>query len=157
MLYRNLGAARFADATRAFGLDAAHGNGLGVAFGDIDDDGFPDLYLANDMVPCDLFVNEKGHRFVNRGEETGTAFQADGSTQAGMGVDLGDYDRDGRIDLVVTNYLREPRSLYRNEGQGAFTNNSLSSRLGPATLSTAGWGVKWVDFDNDGLLDLAMA
>jgi hypothetical protein len=156
-LYRNIGAARFVDATHAFGLDAAHGNGLGVAFGDIDDDGFPDLYLANDMLPCDLFVNEKGRRFVNRGVETGTAFQADGSTQAGMGVDFGDYDRDGRIDLVVTNYLREPRSLYHNEGEGGFTNQSQSSRLGPATLAAVGWGVKWADFDNDGLLDLVIA
>ena len=74
-----------------------------------------------------------------------------------MGADFGDYDQDGREDLVVTNYLREPTSLYHNEGQISFTNNSLSSRLGPATLSTVGWGVKWADFDNDGLLDLAIA
>ncbi len=156
-LYRNIGASRFRDVTQAFGLDVAHGNGLGVAFGDPDDDGFPDLYLANDMLPCDLFMNQKGRRFVNRGEETGTAFQSDGSTQAGMGVDFGDYDRDSREDLVVTNYLREPTSLYHNEGQASFTNTSLSSRLGPATLTTVGWGVKWADFDNDGLLDLAIA
>jgi hypothetical protein len=161
-LYRNLGeragdVPRFADVTAAYGLGGAHGDGLGVAFGDPNGDGYPDLYLANDQRPCDLYLNQQGRRFVNAGTRSGTAFGPDGSPQAGMGVDFGDYDNDGREDLVVTTYLREPTSLYHNDGGGLFTNAAFSSYLGAATTSTVGWGVKWADFDNDGLLDLAIA
>jgi hypothetical protein len=156
-LYRNLGEVRFTDVTVAYGLDGAHGNGLGVAFGDPNADGYPDLYLANDERPCDLYINQQGRRFVNDGIRSGTAFRVDGAMQAGMGVDFGDYDTDGREDLVVTNYLREPTSLYHNEGGGLFTNTAYTSRLGPASTTTVGWGVKWTDLDNDGLLDLAIA
>jgi hypothetical protein len=156
-LYRNLGGGRFADVTKAFGLQDAHGNGLGVAFGDPDDDGDPDLYIANDQRPCDLYWNENGRRFVNRGVASGTAFGPDGSPQAGMGVDVADYDGDGREDIVVTTYQREPTSLYRNDGGGLFTNATFASHLGAATTGAVGWGVKWADLDNDGRLDLAIA
>lgn len=157
VLYENDGAGHFRDVTRQWGLDAAHGNGLGVVFGDLNADGFPELYLANDQLECDLFVNEAGKRFVPRGMESGTAFGANGGPQSGMGVDIGDYDNDGRPDLVVTNYLREPTSLYHNLGDSLFSNESVRSGLGSATVSTVGWGVKWADFDNDGWLDLAVA
>jgi hypothetical protein len=156
-LYRNVGGARFVDVTAAYGLGGAHGNGLGLAFGDPNGDGYPDLYLANDQLPCDLYLNQRGHRFVNAGTRSGTAFGPDGSPQAGMGVDFADYDDDGREDLVVTTYQREPTSLYHNDGDNTFTNAAYVSHLGAATASTVGWGVKWVDLDNDGLLDLAIA
>jgi hypothetical protein len=156
-LYRNLGSGRFADVTPAYGLAEAHGNGLGVAFGDANDDGFPDLYLANDQLPCDLFINEKGRRFVNRGVPSGTAFGPDGSPQAGMGVEFADYDGDAREDIVVTTYQREPTSLYRNDGGGLFANAAFTSHLGAATTGAVGWGVKGADLDNDGRLDLAIA
>lgn len=154
--------AQFVDVTSAWGLDTAHGNGLGVAFGDIglDAEGRLALYLANDQRPCDLFVNQlrqpKPH-FVNSGTLSGTAMRIDGAPQSGMGVDFGDYDNDGREDILVTNYLGEPKSLYHNDGQGTFTNLTDSTGLGGATLNRVGWGVKWVDLDNDGWLDLAIA
>lgn len=156
-LYHNLGHARFIDSTAVYGLAGAHGNGLGVAFGDPNGDGYPDLYLANDQRPGDLYLNQQGRRFVNSGTRSGTAFGPDGSPQAGMGVDFGDYDDDGREDLVVTTYLREPTSLYHNDGHNLFTNAAYTSHLGAATTGSVGWGVKWTDLDNDGLLDLAIA
>jgi hypothetical protein len=156
-LYRSLGGRRFVDATAAFGLSGAHGNGLGVAFGDPNGDGYPDLYLANDQRPCDLYLNRGGRRFQNVGTRSGTAFGADGSPQAGMGVDFGDYDNDGREDLVVTTYQREPTSLYHNDGDDLFTNATFASHLGAPTSLAVGWGVKWVDLDNDGRLDLVIA
>lgn len=156
-LYRNQGRGRFAEVTKAYGLDGAHGNALGVAFGDVDDDGFPDLYVANDQLPCDLYMNQRGRRFLNRGIPSGTAFGPDGSPQAGMGAEFGDYDEDGREDIVVTTYQREPTSLYRNDGAGLFTNTAFSSHLGAATTEAVGWGVKWADLENDGRLDLAIA
>jgi hypothetical protein len=156
-LYRNRGHGRFVDATAAYGLAGAHGNGLGVAFGDPNGDGFPDLYLANDQRAGDLYLNHQGRRFVNAGTRSGTAFGPDGSPQAGMGVDFGDYDEDGREDLVVTTYQREPTSLYHNDGGDLFTNTAYPSHLGAATTRAVKWGVKWVDLDNDGRLDLAIA
>jgi enediyne biosynthesis protein E4 len=166
-LYRNQGGARFTDVTKAYGLSSAHGNGLGVAFADVDGDGYPDLYLANDQLPGDLYLNQEGRRFVNAGTPSGTGFGPDGSPQAGMGVDFGDYDNDGREDLVVTTYQREPTSLYHNDGGPetdstagdalSFTNVAYPSHLGAATTESVGWGVKWADFDNDGWLDLAIA
>jgi hypothetical protein len=156
-LYHNRGGARFTDATAAFGLTEAHGNGLGVAFGDPNGDGYPDLYVANDQLPCDLYVNQAGRRFVNKGVASGTAFGPDGSPQAGMGVDLADYDEDGREDIVVTTYQREPTSLYRNDGGGLFTNAAFASHIGAATTGAVGWGVKWADLDNDSRIDLSIA
>lgn len=156
-LYRNQGNARFADATAALGLNRASGKGLGVAFGDVDEDGFPELYLANDKMACNLFLNRHGRGFTDIGLPSGTAFNADGLPQAGMGVDFGDYDNDGREDLVVTTFQREPTSLYHNDGDTVFTNVAYASHLGAVTSNTVGYGVKWADFDNDGLLDLAIA
>jgi hypothetical protein len=156
-LYRNQGKGRFTDATAAFGLNSASGKGLGVTFGDVDEDGFPELYLANDKMACNLFRNRRGRGFTDIGLPSGTAFNADGLPQAGMGVDFGDYDNDGREDLVVTTFQREPTSLYHNDGETVFTNVAYASHLGAATSNTVGYGVKWADFDNDGLLDLAIA
>jgi hypothetical protein len=166
VLFLNRGAAarsgqpRFVDATRAWGLEAAHGRALGLAFGDFNNDGWPDLYVANDRLPCDLFVNRGGRRFDNVGLETGTAYAFDGRRQAGMGVDWGDFDNDGRLDLCVTTFYQEPKSLYHNEGSPAavptFREVSAERGLGPA-FSYVGWGVRWLDADNDGALDLLMA
>ncbi len=155
-LYRGVGAGRFTDVTDAMGLMGHHGNGLGVAFGDINSDGYPDLYLANDQVACDLYLNQGGRRFTEIGLTSGTSFNAEGSTQAGMGVDFGDYDDDGREDLVVTNFQREPTSVYHNDGAQLFTNAAFTSHIGGATTGGVGWGVKWADLDNDGRLDLAL-
>ncbi len=156
-LYRNLGGARFTDVTAQFGLADADGKTLGVAFGDANNDGYPDLYLANDQVPCDLYINQSGRRFLKAGAASGTALGVNGSVQAGMGVAFGDFDEDAREDLAVSNYRGEPVSIYHNDGTNHFSNAAYTSGIGPATTPFVGWGVQWVDLDNDGRLDLVIA
>jgi hypothetical protein len=155
-LYHNQGNGRFTDITRQAGLDTAHGKTLGVAAADFDGDGRTDLYLANDGMPGDLFHN-RGSRFVNVGSESGTAFNYDSREQAGMGVDWGDYDGDGRLDLVVSTFQYEPTSLYHNQGHGAFLEEAFPAGIGDATLDRLGFGIKFFDADNDGDLDLIQA
>jgi hypothetical protein len=155
-LFRNLGQGRFADVTRAAGLDAAHGKTLGVAVADFDGDGRPDLYLANDGMPGDLFHN-LGGKFADVGLESGTAFNHESREQAGMGVDWGDYDGDGLLDLVVTTFQYEPTSLYHNEGHSLFTEEGYAAGIGDASLSRLGFGARLFDADNDGDLDLITA
>ncbi len=153
-LYHNMGGGRFRDITIESGLGNAHGKALGALFCDFNDDGLPDLYVSNDKMPGDLFVNVgKGH-FRNIGVETGTAYGANGMTQAGMGLDWGDYDNDGRFDLLIATFEGEPKSLYHNEGRSLFTDKSYYSGIGAATLRTLAFGASFVDADNDGLLDI---
>ncbi len=157
-IYLNRGApggrSGFVDATRRMGLANSTGKTLGVAFADVDDDGFPDLYLANDEVPCDLYMNRGGNGFVNRGVVSGTAYNFNGRAQAGMGVDWGDVTGDGKLDLVVTTFEKEPSSLYQNDGGGFFTHISFRSGFAPPTIPYVGWGTCFLDYDRDGLLDL---
>jgi hypothetical protein len=147
---------RFREATTRFGLADAHGKTWGVSFGDFDGDGWPDLYLANDEVPCDLYRNEHG-RFRNIGLESGTAFSRDGIRQGGMGADWGDYDNDGRLDLAVTTFFQQPKSLYRNEGGGRFAEVGDILGIATPTLPYVAWGTRFFDMDNDGWLDLIIA
>lgn len=155
-LYRNLAGKGWKDVTRAAGLDAAHGKTLGVAAADVDGDGWTDLYLANDGMPGDLFLNARG-RFRNAGLESGTAFNFEGREQAGMGVDWGDVDADQRPDLVVTTFQHEPTSLYLNQGAGAFREAAFAWGLGDPTVSRLGFGAKFLDAANSGELDLVLA
>lgn len=155
-LYHNQGNGRFTEITHQAGLDAAHGKTLGVAAADFDGDGRTDLYLANDGMPGDLFRNVGG-RFVNLGVESGTAFNYASREQAGMGADWGDYDNDGRPDLIVTTFQYEPTSLYHNDGGGAFTEAAFPAGIGDPTMNRLGFGVKFFDADNDGYLDLIQA
>jgi len=146
---------RFRDVTAARGLVASHGKSLGAAFADYNGDGWPDLYVANDRMPGDLFLNEGGRRFRNVGVETGTAYAVDGNRQAGMGVDWADVDGDGRFDLCVTTFSQEPKSLYLNGGD---TFREASAEWGmAAALPYVAWGVRWFDADHDGRLDLIIA
>jgi hypothetical protein len=163
VFYRNLGGRRFAEETTRYGLDVVHGKGLGVAFGDYDDDGWPDLYVANDRMPGDLMRNVPARpgatgarRFVPVGAEQGVAYAGDSRPQAGMGVDWGDYNRDGRLDLIVTTFFLERKSLYRNEGPLGFQEVSDEAGLTPA-IPFVGWGARWLDADNDGHLDCVLA
>jgi hypothetical protein len=133
-----------------------HGRGLGVAWGDIDRDGRPDLYVANDRTPADLYHNEGGGRFRNIAVSSGTAYSAEGQVQGGMGVDFGDVNGDGSPDLFVTTFTHEAKSLYRNDGGGRFTEVSQLRGIGPEALPRVGFGTKLADFDNDGFLDLIM-
>lgn len=152
LVYRNRGNDTFEDVSARF--PERHGNSLGIAFADFDDDGRMDMYVANDGEPGDLYHNQGGWKFQNVGTASATAYNQDGREQAGMGVDWSDYDNDGRLDLMVTTYLNEPRSLYRNEGQGLFSYASFNARIGDVTKSSLAFGVAFPDFDNDAHPDL---
>jgi len=151
VLYRNDGD-RFTDVTALAGLDLV-GRGLGVAFHDYDEDGDTDIYVANDGMANFLYENQGG-RFVDRGLPSGTQFSSDGRAQAGMGVDWGDFDADGRADIVVGNFAYETAALYRNLGGGTFVEASGPSGVGAATYMPLTFGAKFADFDNDGYLDI---
>jgi hypothetical protein len=153
-LYRNTGKGRFVDVTRQAGVTEPGYYGFGVLFSDLTGDGWPDIYVANDSVPNLFFRNQRDGTFVEEGLLSGLSVSADGREQAGMGVDAGDYDGDGRLDIVKTNFAQDYTSLYRNEGDGLFVDASYRSGLASTLGPYLGWGVGFVDVDNDGLLDL---
>jgi hypothetical protein len=156
VLYRNNGNGTFSDATRRAGAVAA-GRTLGVVWCDTDDDGRSDLFVANDNAPNNLFHNEGGGRLRDVGLAAGVAYGAQGSAEASMGVDFGDYDGDSRLDLVFTNFQNEGVGLYRNAGKpGFFAAAERAGVLAP-TLPVLGFGAGFLDYDNDGRLDLFFA
>ena len=156
VLYRNDGKGVFTDVTSTAGVAGHRGNGLGVAIADYDDDSWPDVFVANDAVPNFLFHNEGKGRFAETALVAGVAVSTSGTARAGMGTAFGDYDGDGRLDLVVTNHETEMHSLFRNLGDGLFGEATVESRLGSATLPYVGFGVVFFDYDNDGALDLSI-
>ena len=156
-LYRNDGGVSFADITRPAGLYDESGRQLGVVFGDYDDDGDQDLYVANDMTANFLFRNDGDARFGEVGLFAGVALSDGARPEAGMGTDFGDCDRDGDLDIVVCNFQWESCRLYRNDGGGAFSDRSFASGLGEPTLATLTFGTEFLDYDNDGDLDLYLA
>ena len=157
-LYRNLGQIgsepRFEDVTHPTGADSVHGKAFGAVFLDFDADGRQDLYVANDEMPGDLLQNVNGRRFENVGVQSGTAYDPDGRVHGGMGVDAGDYDSDGRMDILVTTFVKEPYSLYRNNGDRTFTDQAAMAGIGLPTTPFSGWGTRLFDWDNDGRLDV---
>lgn len=155
-LLRNLGDGRFEDVTAAAGLAEVARHGLGVIAADLDYDGRTDLYVANDGDPNSLWLNEGDLRFRDEAFLAGSAVNADGMTEAGMGVDAGDYDRSGAKDIFVTHMRSETNTLYRNEGDGWFTDVTARSGLGVPSLSYTGFGTAWVDVNLDGWLDLVV-
>ena len=156
VLYRNDGKGAFTDVSASAGIAAHVGNGLGVAVGDYDDDGLPDVFVANDGVPNFLFHNQGNGRFAEVGLLAGVSVARDGKPRAGMGTEFADYNGDGRLDLVVTNHEFETHSLFRNDGGGTFTDATVESGVGPPTLPFVGFGVAFFDADNNGALDLAI-
>jgi tetratricopeptide (TPR) repeat protein len=154
LFYHNRGGGLFVEATKAFGFASAHGKAWGAAFTDYDRDGWPDLYVANDEMPGDLFHNTGRGRVENVGLASGTAYNADGFLQGGMGADWGDANNDGRPDLVVTTFWMEPNALYQNDGRGLFSEVSYATGVGQATRKKVGFGARFLDVDNDGWLDL---
>jgi hypothetical protein len=156
VLYHNAGDGTFTDISVRAGIAPFAGNGLGVTIADYDDDMWPDVFVANDGVPNVLFHNGGNGRFTERALVAGVSVASDGKARAGMGTAFGDVDGDGRLDLVVTNHQTEMHSLFRNEGDGGFTDATVSSGIGPATLRYVGFGVVFADYDNDGDLDLAI-
>jgi hypothetical protein len=157
VLYRNDSSGKFADITRAAGLYNDAGRQLGVVFGDYDTDGDTDLYVANDMTANFLYRNDGQARFAEVGLSAGVALSESARPEAGMGTDFGDFDRDGDLDIAVCNFQWEACRLYRNDGDDAFADMSFASGLGEPTLATLTFGTDFLDYDNDGDLDLYLA
>ena len=156
VLYRNNGNGTFTDISREAGIAGFKGNGLGVVSADYDDDGLPDIFVANDTTPNFLFHNEGRGVFKEVALPSGVAVAADGRPRAGMGTDFGDYDGDGDLDLFVTNHEMEAHTLFRNLGKGLFEDVTFPSGVGPPTLPFVGFGAGFFDIDNDTDLDLAV-
>ena len=156
--FENLGNGRFADASAASGIGAvADAYGLGVIWADYDNDGDQDIYVANDSTANFLFQNNGDETFSEVALLAGVALSANGSEQAGMGVDFGDYDNDGLLDLAVTNFSDDYNALYRNEGAGLFLDVSYKAGLAEPTWAKLSWGIQFADLDLDGDLDIVIA
>jgi len=153
-LYRNNRNGTFSDVTDAAGLATTFGPALGASTADFNGDGWIDLYVANDGVENQLWLNQQDGTFIDRGLLSGTALGAFGQAKAGMGVDAGDIDDDGDEDLIVTNLAGEGHDLYLNDGTGTFVSAAAEAGVGPRSLPYTGFGAGWLDVDNDGRLDL---
>ena len=153
-LYRNIRNGTFDDATSAAGLATQFGPALGVSTADFDGDGWLDLYVANDGEENQLWINQRDGTFVNRALLAGVALGPSGEAKAGMGVDAADFDEDGDEDLVVTNLTGEGMDLYVNDGRATFVSGGAAAGIGHRSLPYTGFGVGWLDVDNDGRLDL---
>jgi hypothetical protein len=154
ILYRNAGKGRFIDVSDASGITRASGTyALGVSTLDFDDDGWVDLYVANDSNPSALYRNNRDGTFADIGVDAGCAYSGDGKPQAGMGVAIGDYNRDGRMDVFKTNFAGDTSTLYANAGGAACEDRTFAAGIGRNTR-WLGWGVSFLDLDLDGWLDL---
>jgi hypothetical protein len=153
-LFRNEGDGRFADVSERAGITKAYGAGLGVTAGDYNGDGWLDLYVANDATPNQLWINQRNGTFVDDGPLSGAAVNAAGNPEGSMGIASGDYDADGDEDLFVTNIAGETFALYQNDGQGNFDDGRVRVGLAQPTAAFTGFGTDWIDYDNDGWLDL---
>ncbi|MEZ5064495.1 MAG: CRTAC1 family protein [bacterium] len=154
VLLRGLGGLRFEDVSEKAGVAGVAGRGLGVIAFDADRDSWPDLYVANDLDPNFLFRNLGDGTFEEIGILSGVSHSEDGMEESGMGVAAGDYDRDGWLDLFVTNYVNETNTLYHNEGDGFFLDVSAMTGVGPSSLPWISWGTEFLDWDLDGWPDL---
>ncbi len=157
LLYRNLGDGRFEDLSAAAGIDRHWLPALGVVFADYDDDGDQDLYVANDSEPNLLWRNDGGWALRETAALAGVAYSEEGRSQAGMGVDFGDVDNDGDLDLLVTNFSDDVNTLYRNLGDGTFEDATAASGLTGSVRPLLGWSTALFDADNDGWQDLFVA
>ena len=154
LLYHNNGDGTFADVSQVSGVLQASGTyGLGVLTGDFDNDGWPDIYVANDSTASILYQNQKNGKFVDIAVDAGCALSADGKPQAGMGVSAADYDLDGNLDIVKTNFAGDTPTLYHNIGGSIYEDSTFPAGLGRHT-QYLGWGCGFFDFDNDGWPDI---
>jgi len=157
ILYHNNGDGTFTDVSQKAGMWTAVGTyGLSVAASDLDNDGWPDIYVANDSAPATLYLNQKDGTFRDIAIEAGAALSAEAKPQAGMGVSISDYDHAGRFDIVKTNFAGDTDSLYTNLGDGNFEDHTYPGGLGVNTR-LLGWGVGFFDMDNDGWPDILMS
>ncbi len=157
VLYHNNRDGTFSDVSTAAGTRVSPAYGLGVAWADFDDDGDPDLFVANDSMANFLFENRGGGQFEEVGLSAGVAFNDDGNAQAGMGVAVGDFDGDGKLDIYVTNFADDYNTLYQNQGGLIFRDVTYAAGLGFPTWQDLAWGTFFFDFNNDGLPDLFAA
>ena len=153
-LYRNEGTGRFTDVTDPAGITRADGAGLGVSVGDYNRDGWLDIYVANDASPNQLWINKGDGTFADEGVLSGAALNAAGNPEGSMGIASGDADADGDEDLFVTNIIGETYALYENDGRAGFEDARSRWGLARPTAGVTGFGTEWLDFDNDGMLDL---
>jgi enediyne biosynthesis protein E4 len=157
ILFRNRGDGTFEDVTEKAGIDRNAYYGLGVVMGDYDRDGNLDIYVANDSTPSALYRNSGDGTFADVGVEAGVAYSGEGQEQAGMGIDFGDYDNDGWLDLVKGNFSDDANNLYHNNGDGSFTDVPYPAGLGDLSWLLTTFGAKFLDFDNDGWKDIMFA
>jgi len=157
-LFHNNGDGTFTDVSVKAGVSDRDGYyGLAAVFVDVDDDGWVDLAVANDSTPNFLYHNRHDGTFEDVSYASGFALSEDGREQASMGIGVGDYNRDGKVDLFITTFSDDYKTLYRNDGGGNFSDVSYQSGLGDPTIPFLAWGTGFLDFDNDGLLDLFIA
>lgn len=157
-LFHNNGDGSFTDVARRAGVDDSRGAyGFGVAWVDYDDDGWLDLLVANDSSPSYVYRNRRDGTFADESLPSGAAVTEDGREQAGMGIAIGDYDGDARLDIHRTNFADDSNVLYRNESPGRFIETTWRAGLGFPTLPFVGWGTAFLDADRDGWLDLIVA
>jgi enediyne biosynthesis protein E4 len=157
VLFHNNGDGTFTDVSGQAGIAKAEGKALGVTFADYDNDGWTDIFVANDSVPCSLYHNNHNGTFSEVALQAGVAFNEDGQTFAGMGADFGDYDNDGWPDIVVTDLSIQRYLIFHNNKDGTFTDATTRSGVGSATAAYSGWSTRFVDYDNDGWKDLFFA
>jgi hypothetical protein len=156
-LYHNNGDGTFTDVSLRSGVGAKPGNGLGVVTFDYDDDGWQDIFIANDSMPNFLFHNNRDGTFREVGYTAGVAVSMDGTSEAGMGVDAADASGKGRMDLMVTHLDSQLARFYQNMGAGVFDDATLRSKISYATFHMSGFGTRFMDYDNDGWRDVFMA
>jgi len=155
-LFHNNGDGTFTDVSNESGISKSFGKAWGVVACDINNDGWMDLFVANDTVENFLFVNRGNGKFEELGLQANVGYSAEGRPRSGMGVDSADYDQDGWMDLFVANVDQEMYSLYHNNKNESFSDIALSNEIGASTKLMSGWGLKFFDYDNDGDLDLIL-
>ena len=156
-LYHNLGDGRFVDVAAKAGVGDASSKSLGITILDYNNDGWPDLFVANDTQPNKLYRNNKNGTFTDDGLAAGVAFGEDGVARGAMGADAADYDRTGRSHLLVGNFTNQMLALYHNEGNGLFVDESPRSNMGKSSLLSLTFGAFFFDYDLDGYLDILCA
>ena len=156
ILYRNRGNGTFENVSIKSGITRAFGNGLGVVAADLNDDGWPDIFVANDGNPNQLWINQKDGSFRNEADLRGAAVNADGAPEAGMGIDVADFDGNGTEDVFITHLTHEKATLFVNRGGGQFEDRSAAAGLYVPTSPYTGFGTAFIDYDNDGWLDIVI-